>query len=177
MIYVFFADGFEEIEGLAAVDILRRAELEVQTVGVGGKVVTALHGVPVTCDITDAEARREGLEMIVLPGGGPGTRNLEASPVVQGYLDYAVENGLWVAAICAAPTILGNKGLLKGKRATCYPTLSAKLEGAAFTGERVEQDGRIITGKGPGASIPFALRLVEALLGKEKADAVQAALQ
>lgn len=177
MIYIFAAPGFEEIEAITTLDILRRAELEAQLVGVGGKRVTGAHGIAVECDISDSETSAADLEMIVLPGGMPGTLNLEKSAVVQKYIDYVVKENLWLAAICAAPSILGHKGLLDGKRVTCFPGFEQQLGDAVHTGNRVEVDGRLITGKGPGASVPFALTLVEKLCGREKSDALEASLQ
>ena len=117
MIYVFFANGFEEVEAVATVDMLRRAELEVCTVGVGGVKVAGAHGIVMDCDLADTQAHAdEVLEAVVLPGGMPGTLNLEKSQVVQQFIDYAVAHGKLVSAICAAPSILGHKGLLEGKR-------------------------------------------------------------
>jgi len=177
MIYLFIAPGFEEIEALATLDVLRRAELEVQSVGVGGKTITGAHGITVACDIAESEAVTDGLEMVVLPGGMPGTLNLEKSQTVQRFIDWAVEHGLWLAAICAAPSILGHKGLLEGKRVTCFPGYETQLGGAVHSGNRVERDGRLITGKGAGAAVLFGLKLVECLLGKERADLLEASLQ
>ena len=135
MIYVFLASGFEEIEALAVVDILRRAELEVQTVavGVGEKTVRGAHGIPVVADVTEEQAKPEGLEMVVLPGGMPGTLNLEKSQTVQEFLQLASNNGLWIGAICAAPSILGHNGLADGKRVTCYPGFESQLTQSAYT--------------------------------------------
>ncbi|MDL2232031.1 DJ-1/PfpI family protein [Ruminococcaceae bacterium OttesenSCG-928-L11] len=177
MIYVFFAHGFEEIEAITPLDILRRAELEVQAVGVGAKTITGSHGITVHCDISDREATSKNLEMIVLPGGMPGTLNLEKSRVVSECIDYVAKSNIWLSAICAAPSILGHKGLLNGKKATCFPGFEDQLEGAIYTGERVEQDGKIITGKGAGAAKLFSLKLVEVLCGKERADILGASLQ
>lgn len=178
MIYVFFAHGFEEIEAIATVDILRRAELNVRTIGIGAKTITGAHGITIHCDMIDHMATNaKGLEMIVLPGGMPGTVNLEKSQVVTAYIDHVIKNDLWLAAICAAPSILGHKGLLEGKKATCFPGFEEQLGGGEFTGARLEQDGKLITAKGAGAAIPFALRLVECLLGKERADLLEASLQ
>ena len=177
MIYIFIAPGFEEIEALATLDILRRAELEVQSVGVGGKTITGSHGIPVVCDITEAEVSADELEMVILPGGMPGTLNLEKSPVVQKYIDFVLKQDLWLAAICAAPSILGHKGVLEGKRVTCFPGYDTQLGNARYTGDAVVQDGKLVTGKGPGAAIPFALKLVECLISKERADLLGAALQ
>ncbi|MDR2932149.1 MAG: DJ-1/PfpI family protein [Oscillospiraceae bacterium] len=177
MIYVFFAHGFEEIEAVTPVDILRRAELEVVTVGIGAKTITGSHGITVHCDISDRETSSKNLEMIVLPGGLPGTLNLEKSKVVQAYIDHVIENGIWLGAICAAPSILGHKGVLAGKTVTCFPGYEEQLTGAVISPERVVQDGKLITGKGAGAAKEFSLRLVQCLLGKERADLLEASMQ
>lgn len=177
MIYVFFAHGFEEIEAITAVDILRRAELEVRTVGVGSKTITGSHGITVHCDIIDHMIHPKELEMIVLPGGMPGTLNLEKSKVVTELVQHCINKDIWVGAICAAPSILGHMGVLEGKKVTCYPGFEIQLDGGTFTANRVEQDGKLITAKGPGASIPFSLKLVECLCGKERADILEASLQ
>ena len=177
MIYVFLAPGFEEIEALAPIDMLRRAELDVKLVGVGSKQVTGSHGICVECDLTDMQATPEGLEMIVLPGGLPGTLNLEQSPVVQQYIDFAVSNNLWIGAICAAPSILGHKGLLEGKRAICYPGFEQELQGAIISDRFFEVDGKFVTAKGVGVAMDFGVLLVECLLGKERAEILRASLQ
>ena len=177
MIYVFFAHGFEEIEAIVTLDILRRAELDVQSVGVGAKTVTGSHGITIHCDISDREATPKGLDMIILPGGMPGTLNLEKSKIVQAFIDYTVKNDIWLGAICAAPSILGHKGLLKGKKAVCFPGYEQELFEAEVTDGRLEQDGKIITAKGAGVTQEFALKLVECLLGKERADILGASLQ
>lgn len=169
MIVVFLANGFEEIEALATVDVLRRADLSVLTVGVGGKTVVGAHGITVSADCADTEPLPAEMQAVVLPGGLPGTTNLEASPVVQGYIDAAVEQGALVCAICAAPSILGHKGLLSGKRAACYPGYESELIGAVCTGESVAVDDRFITAKGAGVSIDFGLAIVAALVSPEKA--------
>ena len=177
MIYVFLAEGFEEIEALATVDVLRRAELPVQTVGVGGDWICGSHGMRIQTDI-----REEGMELakaqaVVLPGGMPGTRNLEASADVQRALDYMTENDRYIAAICAAPSILGHRGQLNGKRATCCPGFEKDCSGAVIFDEPAVADGRIITGKGAGAAIDFALTIVEQLKGRSVSDALRAAMQ
>lgn len=177
MVYVFFANGFEEIEAITPVDLLRRAGLEVTTVGVGGRQITGSHGITITCDITDAEATPENLEMVVLPGGMPGASNLDQSPVVQQFIDKAVEQGSWLGAICAAPFILGSRGLLKGRKATCFPGFESKLEGATYTGSPVEQDGNFITARGAGVAVDFALTLVQALTSPAKAKELSATIQ
>lgn len=178
MVYVFLANGFEELEALAPIDLLRRAGAEVLTVGVGSKDITASHGVKFVTDITADEIQlNDKLEMIVLPGGLPGADNLENSPEVQAAIDYCADNDRYISAICAAPKILGHKGLLAGKNCTCYPGFEKELENAVPTGEPVVVDGRYITGKGAGAAIGFALKLVELLASKEKADALASAIQ
>lgn len=176
MVLLFLAEGFEEIEALATVDILRRADVEVRTVGVSGKQVLGAHGITVAADITAEEAVTNGLEMVVLPGG-PGTSNLEESVTAQEFVDYAVRNDLWLGAICAAPSILGHKGLLNGKQAVCYPGYEPELKGAQVNDTVVCRDGRIITGNGPGAAYAFGLELVAALKGQAKADEVKAGMQ
>ena len=178
MVYIFFAHGFEEIEAITPLDILRRAEIDVHAVGIGSKTVTGSHGLTVHCDMLDKQATSaKGLEMIVLPGG-PGVAALEKSPVVDAYIEHALKRELWIGAICAAPSILGGKGLLDGKKVTCHPTVADKLgEGAICTGEPVEVDGKLVTSRGAGTALEFALKLVECLKGKEKADEVRAAIQ
>lgn len=178
MIYVFFAHGFEEMEAVATVDILRRAELNVKTVGVGAKTITGAHGITVHCDMIDHMLGTRDMEMVVLPGGMPGSLNLEKSETVCKAVEHAMQNGLWVGAICAAPSVLGHLGLLEqGRKVTCFPGFEEQLGGAQCTGARVEQDGKLITGKGPGATIDFALKLVENLAGAERAEAIRASLQ
>lgn len=177
MIYVFFAPGFEEIEAITPVDLLRRAGLAVTTVGVGGRQVTGAHGLTLTCDIAEADAQPDDLQMLVLPGGMPGTTNLATSPVVQRFIDHAAEQGNWLAAICAAPSVLGGRGLLRGRRATCFPGFEEQLIGATCTGSTLEKDGNIITARGAGVAVDFALALVEALTDAQKAKQLAAALQ
>lgn len=177
MIAVFLAMGFEEIEALAVVDVLRRAELEVVTVGVGGPVVRGAHGITLAADIPDTELDPAAPEMVVLPGGMPGTLNLERSPVVQAALDEAEKRGAWIGAICAAPSILGHRGMLKGKRAVCFPGYEQELEGALVSDRPVEMDGRIITAKGAGVAVDFGLRIVAQLVSPERAEALKAAMQ
>ncbi len=167
MIYVFLADGFEEIEALAPVDVLRRAGITVNTVGVNGKTVIGSHGIPVVCDITIDKATLEGLEGVVLPGGMPGTLNLENNDRVQGFIDYAADNNLLLAAICAAPSILGHKGLLNGKKAISFPGFEKDLEGAEIINTPAVRDRNIITGWGAGGSFDFAYALLGALKGED----------
>lgn len=176
MIYVFIAHGFEEIEALATVDILRRAELTVKTVGVGAKTITGAHGITIHCDMIDHMVTTKGLKMIVLPGGMPGTLNLEKSEQVQALLEYALDNQILIGAICAAPSILAHKGRLKGKQYTCFPGFETEGEGI-YLDQQVVQDGALITAKGPAAAVDFALALAAKLCGEEKAQAVRVSLQ
>lgn len=178
MIYVFLAPGFEEIEALAVVDVLRRAELEVLTVGVGEDFVIGSHQIPVACDIFEKSlVLDERVEAIVLPGGMPGTLNLEKSEAVQKAIDWAIENDKLVCAICAAPSILGHKGLLDGKNATCFPGFEDELFGASISKDYVVKDGNIITARGMGSAIEFGLQIAEVLTSKENADKIRASLQ
>ena len=172
MVYFFIANGFEEIEALCPLDLLRRAGIEVKTVGIGSREICGSHGITVKTDMLDTEYSDNSPELVFLPGGMPGTINLEKSAIVIDTLMRAMINGSLVCAICAAPSILGNCGYLKSKKATCYPGFEKYLDGATFTNERVVRDGSIITAKGMGCAAEFALCIVEALLGKEKADEV-----
>ncbi|WP_124098792.1 DJ-1 family glyoxalase III [Ruminococcus sp. Marseille-P6503] len=178
MVYVFLADGFEELEAIAPIDILRRAGAEVKTVGIGSREVTAAHGVKFIADITVKEIKLNNeLEMIVLPGGMPGADNLENCPEVQAAIDYCSESDKLIGAICAAPKILGHKGLLNGRYATCFPGFESQLADAKVTSQLVTVDGTYITAKGAGAAIAFALKLVEAMFSKAKAEQLEATLQ
>ncbi len=178
MVYVFLADGFEEIEAIAPIDILRRAGAEVKTVGIDSREVTAAHGVKFITDITVKEIKLNNeLEMIVLPGGMPGADNLENCPEVQAAIDYCSDSDKLIGAICAAPKILGHKGLLNGRYATCFPGFESQLTGAKITSQLVAVDGTYIPAKGAGAAIAFALKLVEAMFSKSKAEQLEATLQ
>ena len=178
MIYVFLANGFEEIEALAVVDVLRRAELDVLTVGVGEDFVIGSHQIPVAADIYERDlVLDENVQAIVLPGGMPGTLTLEKSPVVQKAIDWAIENEKLVCAICAAPSILGHKGLLEGKSATCFPGFEEELFCATVSKEFVVKDGNIITAKGMGSAIEFGLQIAEILTTPLEAKKIRASLQ
>ena len=168
MIYVFLANGFEEIEAVTVIDILRRAELEVQTIGVGTKTPTGSHGIQIHADLSEEEASFVNLEMMVLPGGMPGTLNLEKSRIVQSFLDFCAENKKYIAAICAAPSILGKRGLLRGKKASCYMGFEDFLEGAILSQDAVCVSDRIITSRGAGTAMDFGLALVSLLCGEER---------
>lgn len=174
-IFVHFADGFEEIEALAPVDILRRAGCEVTMVSVmGRKEVSSSRGVKIIADKLFEEVNYAEADMLVLPGGMPGSKNLDEHRELKAKIQEANKDGKWLAAICAAPMVLGHLGILKGKKATCYPGNEPDLIGATHTGASVEKDGKIITAKGAGVSVKFGLALVEALAGKEKADEIKA---
>lgn len=173
MIYVMIADGFEEIEALTVVDVLRRAGLDTRTVSITAKKeAEGAHGITIATDATLEAADFGECGLVVLPGGMPGALNLRKSGRLCDLLEKTHAAGKPIAAICAAPYILGELGMLEGRRATCYPGFESKLKGAECTGAFVERDGNIITGKGPAAALPFALAIVETLAGKGKAEEV-----
>ena len=170
---IFFATGYEEIEALTVVDILRRAGEEITMVSIiDERRVTSSHGVEVTMDKVLSEVNFDETDVIVLPGGMPGTKNLEACEALMEQVDAFVKAGKTVAAVCAAPSILGHRGHLKGKKACSFPTMESQLEGADVKQEPAVIDGNIITGRGMGAAIPFGLAILEKLQGKEAADAM-----
>lgn len=173
MVYIFLAEGFEELEALSPIDILRRGGVEIKTVGVTGKTVTGSHGVPFVCDLEIKDASFENLEGIILPGGMPGTLNLENSADVLKFVDYAYINNLYIAAICAAPLILGHKNILNGKKATCYTGFEKDLLGATVLSQKVVKDGNIITAYGAGAAAEFALTLLEAFKNTAVANEIK----
>lgn len=170
MIYVFFADGFEEIEALAPVDFLRRAGVEVVTVGVTSAEVTGAHGIKTVADITAEEVvLNENLQGVILPGGMPGAENLNNNELVQSAIDYCAENRRILSAICAAPFILGRKGLLKGKNATCFPGFEDELVGANLVESGVVTDGNVVTARGAGVAWEFGAAICSLITGEEKA--------
>lgn len=169
MIYAFLANGFEETEAIAPIDILRRCGKEVITVGIGDNIIRGSHGIAVVTDTEDKFIElNENLEMIILPGGMPGTVNLEASEIVQKAIDYCVANDIYIGAICAAPSILGHKGLLNGKKAVCYSGFEQELAGADVLDVPTVADGKIVTARGAGVAVEFGLKLVEVLISKER---------
>ena len=178
MVYVHLAEGFEEIEALTVVDILRRAEIEVQTVSVtGSALVEGAHGITVQADILQEEADYSAAEMLVLPGGMPGTTHLMENEELGREIQNYVQIGRWVAAICAAPMVFGHLGVLEGRQATIYPGMEEHLEGATpIYEQKVVRDGRIITSKAPGTAMNFALELVDAMKGRTTAEEVRGAL-
>lgn len=174
MVYILLAPGFEEAEALVPVDMLRRANIETATVSITGEPVPGSHGVTVTANITLDRVDLSRADMIVLPGGGPGYKNLGKEPRVEELVRKAAEKGLWLAAICAAPTLLGRWGLLEGKDAVCYPGMEEGLTGAQPRMDRgVVVDGKVITGRAAGSAFDFGLALVEALAGAAEADQVR----
>ena len=204
MIVMFLAPGFEEVEALAPLDLLRRAGLEVVTVAVreaktnqlidrlgrlgvsatnlwdDDRTVTGSHGIPVTADVTEAalpgRLARASLEAVILPGGMPGTTNLDASLVVEKTLELAAAKDAYLCAICAAPLVLGKRGYLNGKRATCFPGFEEYLTGATVGG-KVIRDGKIITAAGMGVAQEFGLEMISALVSPEKAGEIRSAIQ
>lgn len=178
MVYCFLADGFEEVEAIAPVDMLRRAGVEVKTVGVTGEIISSSHNIKVVPDIALSEViLDEKLEAVILPGGLPGATNLEESAEVQKAIDFANVNDKYICAICAAPQILGHKGILKGKEAIAYPGFETELVGAKISDEYVVLDGNIITAKGAGVATEFGLKIVSALVGGDTAEKIGKAIQ
>ncbi|MDF2801337.1 MAG: hypothetical protein K0S61_1240 [Anaerocolumna sp.] len=178
MVYLFLAEGFEEIEALTVVDLLRRAEIGITTVSITDtQKVTGAHLITVEADVLFNDINYNEAEMLVLPGGMPGTKHLgEYEPLVQLLKDFHRQNKE-IAAICAAPSVLGINGILKGKRATCYPGFEGKLIEAVYTASKTEEDGNIITGKGMGTAIDFSLKIIEKLRDKAMADKIATSIQ
>lgn len=172
-VYVFLANGFEEIEAVAPIDVLRRAEIEAITISISdSKTVTGAHGVQVLADQLFTETEFADDAYYVLPGGYDGMLNLEAHKGVNELLTKQHEAGKQIAAICAAPSVLGKLGILEGKEAICYPGFEENLSGATISAKPVVEDGNVITGKGPGVAVDFALQIVTTLKGKELADKI-----
>lgn len=170
-IYLFLAEGFEEIEAITPMDVLRRAGLDLQTVSISSDfMVTGAHGIPVVADLLFEEVNEANAEMLVLPGGMPGATNLDAHEGLSKLIMNFAHAGKPLSAICAAPLVFGKRGLLKGKKATCYPGFEGYLEGADYTAALVQTDGNIITGKGPGAAMEFAFAIVEKYCGAAKVE-------
>ncbi len=176
MVYVMLADGFEEVEAIEPIDILKRGGVEVTTVGVTGITVIGAHGIAVTADITLDDVKRDDMELLMLPGG-MGHELLDASNEVHALISYALSNGIYISAICAAPSILGKRMILEGKKATCFPGYEKYLYGAEVTGEKVVTDGKIITAKGAGAAAQFGFKMLEILKNKETADKIKETMQ
>jgi 4-methyl-5(b-hydroxyethyl)-thiazole monophosphate biosynthesis len=168
-VLVPLAEGFEEIEAVAIIDILRRAGIEVVAAGVGGRRVTGSHGITVECDVRIEDCSAEGTDAVALPGGMPGAANLGGSGAVRGLLDGVWKAGGMVAAICAAPTVLNSMGLLEGKAATSHPEHAHQMTRCDYRQDRVVVDGTVVTSRGAGTAIEFAAELVRRLAGPDKA--------
>ncbi len=177
MLYMFFAQGFEEVEAIAALDVIRRAKIEIKSVGVGAETVTGSHGISVVCDTVADDVIIDGIDGVILPGGMPGTNNLFDSAKVHEAIDYCADNGKLLCAICAAPLILGRKGLLEGREAVCFPGFEDELKGAAVSDKFVCADGNVITAKGMGSAVNFGLAIVGYFKGQAFADDLKSTLQ
>lgn len=176
MIIVLLAEGFEEIEALTPVDILRRASLTVKTVGISGRTVKGAHGISVACDLLPDEVDLSLVDMVILPGGMPGTLNLFDSPFTEKAVKSVLEMNGRVAAICAAPLILGRYGLLDGKAATCYPGFENELCGAVLMDKGVITSDRITTARGMGVAVEFSLELIRLLCDEGAAAKISDAI-
>lgn len=173
-IYEFIANGSEEIEALTTVDVLRRAGHDIKTVSINATHEVELsHGVKILCDMTIADSDFSDADMLLLPGGLPGTYNLRDCEAVRNAISAQANAGKLIGAICAAPQILGGLGLLHGKRATCYPGTEELMTGATYTKETYTVDGNIITGCGPAATLPYSYAILRMLGDDDKADALQ----
>ena len=175
--FVFLAKGFEEIEAITPIDILKRAGMEVDTVSItSNKEVVGAHGIIVVADYIFDDADFSDADLLFLPGGMPGTTNLDAHEGLKSLIQEQMHDDKLVAAICAAPSILGRMGLLKGKEAICYPGFEDQLMGATISNNSVVKSGNIVTGKGAGVAVQFALKLVEELKGKDVAAKIASAI-
>ncbi len=172
MVYLLLAPGFEEIEAITPVDLLRRAGLEVTTVGIDAKMVRGAHGITVEADDVMDNVDFSDIDCLILPGGNPGFKNLERDDAVRDLITQVEATDKLLAAICAAPSILGRMGLLKGKKATVYPGMQDELKGADFVEEPVVVDGNIVTSRGAGTAIAFSGKLIELLKNKATAEEV-----
>lgn len=177
MVYILLGNGFEEAEALVAADVLRRAELPVCLTGIGGEMVTGAHGIAVKTDKAVEAVTLSAGDMVVLPGGMGGVASIEGSEPAMALVRQAAEPGIWLAAICAAPTLLAAFGLLEGKRAVCYPGMEDEMAGARMEPSvPFVADGRLVTGEAAGSAFPFSLKLVELLRGAETAQQVRTAV-
>lgn len=178
MVYVMLADGFEEIEALTPVDVLRRVSIEVSTVSISdSKTVTGAHNIPVIADLVIEQADLSGADMIILPGGMPGATNLYKNTALEKAIGKRVEQNKWTAAICASPMILGRRGYLKGKEAVCFPGFEKDLQGAVIKNSRVVVSKPFITSKGPGTSLEFAFAIVSVLKDENTAHSLRSSMQ
>ncbi len=173
---LLLAEGFEEVEALTPLDILRRAGLIVDTIGIGGRYIKGSHNITICADIEQTDANIQDYDAVILPGGMPGAKNLDESDFVSAIIDSVNRKNGKLAAICAAPMILGHKGLLKGKSAVCYPGFEDELKGATVISDAVVTDGNITTARGMGVATEFGLELVRTMLSKEAADKISKAI-
>ncbi len=178
LVLIPLAQGCEELEAVTIIDLLRRAEIQVITASLDDKPITASRGTKLLADTTLDQVVNESFDMVVLPGGLPGADNLNADKRIHAILNNTVKNDNYVAAICAAPKVLANAGLLNNKKATAYPGVLEALEKSSFkiTSAAIQKDDRIITSRGPGTAMDFALELIACLLGDEKRNAVEVTL-
>lgn len=176
MVLVLLADGFEEIEALTPIDVLRRAGLTVKSCGLFGSEVRGSHGIYVKADVRAEEVNPDEIDMLILPGGMPGATNIDAHPYTDIFIDAVKKNGGRLAAICAAPLVLGRRGLLDGKKACCYPGFEGELRGATISDMGVVTDGNITTARGMGVALEFAKELVRLCLGEDKANEISASI-
>ena len=174
MVYVLLGTGFEEVEAIAPIDLLRRAGIQVMTVGINDKIVYGSHNIGIEADIALGEMDLTNMEMIVLPGGLGGVASARACPEALEALRFAWDNGKYVAAICAGPTVLADLGITSGRNATCYPGCEGGMADAVLVKDAAcVQDGKLITGTSAGCAIPFGLALIAALKGKACADEIK----
>lgn len=172
MVYMLLGTGFEETEAIAPLDLLRRAGVEVTTVGLNGKIIYGGHGIGVEADIEIGQLDLSSLEMIILPGGLGGVASIRASQAAMNAVRYAYENGKYTAAICAGPTVLADLGIVDNKNATCYPGCEGQMGTANMIAAAAVTDGRLITGTSAGCAVPFGLALIAALKGQAEADRI-----
>ena len=172
MIYMFLGTGFEETEAIAPLDLLRRAGLQVQTVGLNGKIIYGSHGIGVEADITIDQLDLTQLEMVILPGGLGGVASIRGCAMAMDAIRFAYENGKYTAAICAGPTVLTDMGIVNGRKATCYPGCEGQMGSAVMVEAAAVTDGKLITGTSAGCAVPFGLALIAALKGQEEADRI-----
>ena len=169
MVYMLLGTGFEETEAIAPLDLLRRANIEVKTVGLNGPVITGSHGIPVMADMEIGDLDVSDAEMIVLPGGLGGVASIRACGKAMEAIRQVYEAGKFTAAICAGPTVLADLGIVDGRNATCYPGCEEGMGKANMVAEAAVRDGRLITGTSAGCAVPFGLKLIEALKGEDEA--------
>ena len=174
MVYMFLGTGFEETEAIAPLDLLRRAGIEVKTVGLNGSIITGSHGIGVVADMEISDLDVSDAEMVILPGGLGGVASIRACAPAMDAVRSTWEAGKFVAAICAGPTILADLNITDDKEATCYPSCESGMGNARLVNAAAVLDGRLVTGASAGCAVPFGLKLIEALKGKAEADRIAA---